>query len=193
MKYVFGIVTFVLAMTLCIDLASAQSRKGFEVGFGPSLLVATGDGDSDTGFGAHLTLAYGIGERFTIGLNGAAGAISDNEEDDGSIIASVGGIFGRLYFSAPENRTRPYVTFGGGEGSLEGTYGGTKIEVTGPSGMLGVGLDHMRPGSRLGFYGELNYNVVNFEEVSVGGITLDGFNEDLNYIVFAAGLRFRIQ
>ncbi len=174
-----------------VSEVNAQSRKGFEVGIGPALLVASGDGDSESGFGAHLTLGYGIGERFTLGINGSAGIISDPEADD-DMIASVGGIFGRLYFGSPEKLGRPYFTFGGGQGSLEAEYAGVKVEVSGPSGMVGAGFDYMRAGSRLGFYGELNYNYVNFEEVSVGGITIDGFNVDVDYIVFAAGLRFRI-
>ena len=177
---------------LPFDESFAQSRKGFEVGIGPGLLIASEDGESDSGFGAHLTLGYGIGERFTLGINGAAGTISDDEADD-DIIASVGGIFGRLYFGAPEKLGRPYFTFGGGQGSLEAEFSGVKVEINGPSAMVGVGFDYMRAGSSLGFYGELNYNFVNFEEVSVGGITVDGLNMDVDYIVIAAGIRFRIQ
>ncbi len=192
MKYLYGLLVSAFVIFSVTEDASAQSRKGFEVGLGPSLLVASGDGESDSGFGAHLTLAYGIGERFTIGLNGAAGIISDDEADD-DVTASVGGLFGRLYFGAPENLGRPYFTFGGGQGSLEAEFTGISVEVSGPAGMVGIGFDYMRPDSKLGFFGELNYNIVNFEEVSVGGITVDGFDVDVDYIVFAAGIRLRLQ
>ena len=190
MKYVYSLITFILFVFLSIDTTSAQSRKGFEVGIGPGLLIASGDGESDSGFGAHLTLAYGIGERFTIGINGASGIISDDEVDD-DVTAVVGGLFGRLYFGSPDKAGRPYFTLGGGQGSFEAEFGGVAIEVSGPSGMLGAGFDYMRPGKKLGFYGELNYNVVNFEEVTIGGITINGFDVDVDYIVVAAGLRFR--
>lgn len=193
MKYIQALLVIGLFLTLTVGSAVAQTREGFEIGLGPSILVASGDGESDTGFGAHLTLAYGIGERFTIGLNGAAGAIKDDTDDDGEIVASVGGIFGRLYFGAPTNRSRPYFLFGGGQGSMEADFMGSTIDVSGPSGMLGVGLDHVRPGSRFGFFGEVNYNFVNFEEVTIDGISFDGFDVDVDYIVFAAGIRVRIQ
>ncbi|MDA1029152.1 MAG: outer membrane beta-barrel protein [Bacteroidetes bacterium] len=192
MKYVYGLITLALIIFLSVESSSAQSRKGFEVGIGPSLLVASGDGESDSGFGAHLTLAYGIGERFTIGINGAAGIISDDEVDD-DVTASVGGIFGRYYFGSPESLGRAYFTFGGGQGSFEAKTEGVSIEVSGPSGMIGAGYDYMRAGSRLGFFGEVNYNVVNFDEVTVGGFTIDGLDVDVDYIVIAAGLRFRLR
>lgn len=192
MKYIYSLFALILVSFFVLEDTSAQSRKGFEVGLGPSLLVASGDGESDSGFGAHLTLAYGIGERFTLGINGTAGIISDDEADD-DVTASVGGIFGRLYFGSPAKLGRAYFTFGGGQGSLEAEYTGVTIEVSGPSGMIGAGFDYMRADSKLGFFGELNYNYVNFEEVSVGGFTVDGFDVDVDYIVFAAGVRFRIQ
>jgi len=192
MKYVYSLLAIAIVAITITDASLAQTRKGFEVGIGPGLLVASGDGESDSGFGAHLTLGYGIGERFTIGINGAAGIISDDEVDD-DITASVGGIFGRLYFSSPEKQGRPYFTFGGGQGRFEAEIEGVSVEVSGPSGMIGAGFDYMRAGSKLGFYGELNYNVVNFDEVSVGGFTVNGLDIDIDYIVFAAGLRFRLQ
>jgi len=192
MKYVCSLLTLAVITFVTVDTSQAQTRKGFEVGIGPGLLVASGDGESDAGFGAHLTLGYGIGERFTIGINGAAGIISDDEVDD-DVTASVGGIFGRLYFGSPEKLGRPYFTFGGGQGSFEAEIGGVSVEVSGPSGMIGAGFDYMRAGSKLGFFGELNYNVVNFEEVSVGGITVNGLDIDVDYVVFAAGLRFRLR
>jgi hypothetical protein len=192
MRYFYGLLSFLLVGLFLLEEASAQSRKGFEVGIGPGLLIASGEGESDSGFGAHLTLGYGIGERFTIGINGAAGLISDDEVDD-DVTASVGGIFGRLYFGSPEKLGRPYFTFGGGQGSMEAEMSGVSIEVTGPSGMIGAGFDYMRAGSGLGFFGELNYNVIDFEEATVGGISVNGFSYDVNYIVFAAGVRFRIQ
>lgn len=191
-KYLSSLFALGLLLSFVTDVSSAQSRKGFEVGFGPALLVASGDGESDSGLGAHLTLAYGIGERFTLGINGAAGVISDDDADD-DVTASVGGIFGRLYFGSPEKLGRAYFTFGAGQGTLEAEYDGVKVEVNGPAGMLGAGFDYMRPASKLGFYGEVNYNVVNFEEVSFGGIVFDGFDIDLDYLVFAAGVRFRIR
>lgn len=190
MKYFYSLFSLVLISFMSVDSSSAQSRKGFEVGIGPAMLIMSGDGETDKGGGAHLTLAYGIGERFTLGINGAAGIISDEEAED-DVTASVGGLFGRLYFGSPEQLGRPYFMFGGGQGSLEAEYDGVKVEVTGPSGMIGLGFDYMRANSKLGFYGELNYNYVNFEEVSFGGITIDGFDVDVDYIVFAAGLRFR--
>ena len=192
MKYVYSVLALILVSFYALDDSSAQSRKGFEAGIGPGLLIASGDGESDTGFGAHLTLGYGIGERFTLGINGASGIISDDEADD-DVTALVGGIFGRLYFGSPDQLGRPYFTFGAGQGSLEAAYGGTDIEVSGPSGMIGAGFDYMRTESMLGFYGEVNYNYVNFEEVSVGGIRFDGFDVDVDYILVAVGVRLRIQ
>ena len=95
-------------------------------------------------------------------------------------------------YSAVRNAL-PGMRWIGGQGSYEADFSGTKIEVTGPSGMIGLGVDHMRSGSKLGFYGELNYNAVSFDEVTVGGVSAGGFKVDIDYVVLAVGLRFRFQ
>jgi hypothetical protein len=195
MKSIFSAFLFAFLIITPVSDGVAQSRKGFEVGIGPGFLMALdhADGDATTSFGAHFTAAYGFGERFTVGLNAAVTRDSAPDSDGGSAVLSVGGIFGRLYFGGPEKLTKPYFTFGGGQASYEMDFLGFNLDVTGPSGMLGLGIDRMLAGSRLGFYGEVNYNIISFDEAKIGGIDIGEIEVDMDYIVIAAGVRFRIR
>lgn len=168
-----------------------RGRKTVEIGMGIGGFEAvTGSGDSETGFGVDLIVGYGLSERFALGVNGAVGVVQDLAADDGFAVTSVGGLFGRLFFGGVDSRTRPYFTFGGGLGRYKANMGGTEIKSDGFAGTAGFGLDHVTSGA-IGFFLEVNYHAINFENVIVGDTDQDILVIDLDYIVFTSGLRFR--
>jgi hypothetical protein len=164
-------------------------RKGFKVSAGIGALLASGGGGTEIGPGVHGTLGYGLSERFTIGLIGAAGSVPDKEAD-GSAIATVGGVFGRMYFRAPEKSIRPYFLLGAGQGLYQADFTGTTVSATGLAGTVGIGVDRVSQG-KLGYYLELDYSAINFTKLSFEGKSLTGLDINFDYLVLAIGLRLR--
>ena len=174
-----------------LEAIPSRGRKGLEAGAGIGSFEALFDGgDTETGLGVYATVAYGATERFAVGLSAAVGVIDDEDADDGHAVTSVGALFGRLYFGTPGNATRPYVAFGGGGGKYTANLSGESVSATGLAAMIGFGVDHTTTGS-LGFFLELNYNAISFDNITFADPDADEISIDLHYVIFSSGLRFR--
>ncbi|NNF03915.1 MAG: outer membrane beta-barrel protein [Rhodothermales bacterium] len=186
------IALFLLSGTVAAD-ASAQSREGFFIGLdlGGLGVSSAEDDEAGSGFGGGFDIGYGFSERFALVL-GAHGAEVDNDvTDDGTATAAAGYLAGRVNFGKREGALNGFVQLGGGAGSYEGDVLDTNVTFEGPAGLFGAGVTYfVSPNWML--MGSLDFYGIEFEEVSVGGLSAD-ISFDGNYAFFGVGIRYMIR
>ena len=169
---------------------SIKRRRGFEIGMGIASVTGTDDGESHTGPGVNATLGYGLSERYTMGLFGTAGRLSNTLQGGEASMNIMYGLFARMYYLNPNRAFRPYLTLGGGPVSYSSKFGGQDVDATGLSGMIGIGMDRATHRS-MGYFLEVDYNRASFDKITVGNTTVNNIDLGLNYWVVAGGLRLR--
>ena len=192
-RYILIPVVFALMATAFTADASAQSREGFFLGLdlGGLSVTAEDDEEAGSGFGGGFDIGYGFTERFALVL-GANGASVDNEfTDDETATAAAGYLAGRINFGKREGALNGFVQIGGGAASYEAEVEDASVSIDGTGGLFGVGATYfVSPNFML--MGTANYYAVQFNSVSVGGISVD-VDFDANYAFIGVGVRYMIR